>query len=230
MELDELHQTFAGMVPAPVRITRPEGFVYRYAEKTPQQFSVVKLARVLSGIRAAHLLIENGFLQEATVIQRGVDEASEDILFVVYAHTKGEFTKDHIAFLRRFWAEQASAGGHLQRPKIRDYITTTEAELGLGEAGVILQPMKQIYGLYSNYTHATSACVMEMYDGRPPKWQLKGNLKSAFMHDHQFDIRNQYFRGTTAFAFSALLFDRPLLLQKAMSLAQGFMDATRGED
>lgn len=99
--------------------------------------------------------------------------------------------------------------------------------LGVGDAHLILDPMKTVYGMYSSYTHATSLCAMEMYDGRPPRWQLVGNLTSAFLRDHQFDIRNQYFRGATSFAIAALMFNRPLLFQKAMSMTEDFMSKTQ---
>lgn len=59
-----------------------ESFVFRFKEKTIQHAIVQKLARVVSGLHAARLLLENGLLQEQGAVLRMIDEFPEDIMFL----------------------------------------------------------------------------------------------------------------------------------------------------
>ena len=72
-------------MPPPQKVPYGDAFVFRYKEKTIQQAMVQKLARVVSGLHAAWLLLENGFLQEQAAVQRMLDEFHEDILFLAFA-------------------------------------------------------------------------------------------------------------------------------------------------
>ena len=72
----------------PQRVPHGDAFVFRYKEKTIHQAMVQKLARVVSGLHAARLLLENGLLQEQAAVQRMLDEFHEDILFLAFAVIK----------------------------------------------------------------------------------------------------------------------------------------------
>jgi hypothetical protein len=74
-------------------------------ERTAQQAIVQKLARIITGLRAAHFLLEQGLLQEQAVIERVIDEFHEDVLFLSYGILKGE-TKNHKSFLIGFYEEE----------------------------------------------------------------------------------------------------------------------------
>src|SRR5438105_8925524 len=90
--LDKAFNRLESMVPPPQRVPHGDGFVFRYKEQTIFQAMVQKLARVVSGLHAARLLVENGFLQEQAVIQRTLDEFHEDILFLAYSVINKEHT------------------------------------------------------------------------------------------------------------------------------------------
>lgn len=224
--MEHTHSVFAAKVPPPTKVPFGDGFAYRYVERTLEQVVIQKLARIITGLRSAHLLLTVGFLQEAAILQRGVDEAQEDTVFVVYGKICGPWTPTHDRFLENFWAETPSQKGNLRRHEIRDYIATVESNLTGASHDEIVKPAIHIYSMYSKYTHAASAHVMELFDGSPPQWQLRGNANSQLQRDHLYDIRNQYFRGATAYAFAALLFNDPFTFRQFMSLADSFMKAT----
>ena len=62
--LDKAFKKLEDMVLPAQKVPHGDAFVFRYKEKTIQQAMVQKLARVVSGLHAAWLLLENGFLQE----------------------------------------------------------------------------------------------------------------------------------------------------------------------
>jgi hypothetical protein len=204
----------------------PGGYVYRYVEQNLEQAVVQKLARVVSGLRAAHVLLELGHLQEAAILQRSVDEAQEDTLFLLYGKLTDSWTSNHDDYLQRFWSEKPATERPFRRPVIRDFISSTEAKLNGELEAVVLHPIKSVYGNYSEYTHASSTYVMEMVEGNPAKWQLKGIRNSQLKRDHVYDIRNQHYRGTIAHALAALSLNDRALFERLMLFADEFMRST----
>src|SRR5688572_24186819 len=61
-----------------------DGQAFRYREKGAHQAIVQKLARLISGLHAARLLLHAGFLQEEAALHRMIDEFQEDATFLAY--------------------------------------------------------------------------------------------------------------------------------------------------
>ena len=122
--------------PQPVKRGR-DGFVFRYMEQSIYQAIILKLARVVSGLRAALLLLEHGHVQEQAMFHRVHDELDEDILFLVFAITNDEITDLHIKYLEAFFQEEFEDADNpiastLKRPmilrkKIRAYLVRVGA-------------------------------------------------------------------------------------------------------
>src|SRR5690348_18017446 len=97
--LDTNFHAMANALPQPRLTEWRNGYGWRYHERLIEQALILKLARYVSGLRAAHLLLESGFLQEQAVLQRTLDEINEDILFLAVAVTNGARTEQHDRFL-----------------------------------------------------------------------------------------------------------------------------------
>ena len=134
--LDLMDRTFRDFVnsmpskPQPVELSF--GKAFRFNEKDIYKAMILKLARVQSAVRAARLLLENGFVQEQSILHRVIDETNEDIMFLVYAVTNDEITELHERFLEAFWEEEIDESGNIvdskqkrpmiPREKIRKYL------------------------------------------------------------------------------------------------------------
>ena len=94
----------ASRVPTPQRIPFKDSFVFRYVEKTVHQALVQKLARLVSGLHSARLLMEGGFFQEQAALQRMLDEITEDIEFLSSSVIFGESTSLHATYLNAFFS------------------------------------------------------------------------------------------------------------------------------
>ena len=136
--MDKAFHNFEKAMPSkPEMIELSFGLAYRYKEKNIYQAIIQKLARVLSLIKAAHILQNNGFFQEQAILQRAIDETNEDILFLAYAVTNDKITELHEKFLEYFWEEEIDESGSMMdskqnrgmvpRKKIRAYIASIEA-------------------------------------------------------------------------------------------------------
>ena len=81
-EMDAALVALSALVPRPRAVTFKDSHVYRHTEMLPQQAIVQKLARLPSGLRAAHVLLDAGFFQEQASLQRLIDEIGEDVIFL----------------------------------------------------------------------------------------------------------------------------------------------------
>jgi hypothetical protein len=89
-------------VPPPQRVQMLESFAFRYVEKTIHQAIIQKLARIISGLHAARILLESGFIQEQGALQRMLDEFKEDVTFLSYGVITNDVTNLHLKYLEAF--------------------------------------------------------------------------------------------------------------------------------
>ena len=64
------------------------------------------MATVISGLRAALLLLEHGYVQEQAALQRILDEINEDIIFLMLGSTIDKITPLHQRYLDAFFKEE----------------------------------------------------------------------------------------------------------------------------
>lgn len=210
-ELDETFRRLEAQVPPPVE----EAKGFRYQEKTPQQALLQKLARYISGLRAAHLLLEHGHCQELGVIQRTLDEIEEDIMFLTYG-LAGAWTDRHDKYLAHFWLEEPGPSA-VPRDKIRAFVHGA-----LNDPSTANEVGRTIFRTYSAYVHATSVAVVDMCAGEPPRYRLEGMLGHPLYADHQEDIWNNFYRGLVSAVFVAKSFNDDPLLEERLNSMRAF--------
>ena len=93
-------------VPSPKLVSFGDGHVCRFLEKTLEQALLLKLARVVTGLKALDVLLAAGLFQEMAAICRVLDEIGEDIAFLAAAVTNAQKTELHDRYLKGFWAEE----------------------------------------------------------------------------------------------------------------------------
>ena len=209
--METSHATLAGRVHAPEVVPfGKDGPVFRYADKEIHQALIQKLARVVSGLHAARLLMEHGFFQEQAALQRMLDELNEDILFLAHGVISGNTTDLHQEYLAAFYEEEFdNPDGAIEstqkrpmvsRQKIRAYLSRVEGFSSQVEA------LRTVQKAYSGYVHGASPHIMEMYLGSPPRWHLRGMLGTLRADDHRRDLWNVFYRSIGSFFFAAQAF------------------------
>jgi hypothetical protein len=191
----------------------------RYAEQLIEQALIQKLARYISSLEAAQLLLDRGFLQEQGVLHRTLDELHEDILFLTVAITNDQVTELHRRYLAAFWAEEFGGADPVEsrndremvpRNKMRAYVARVLQATSNPSRDLAVS--KTIAKVYSGFVHAASPHLMEMCDGDPPRFNLRGMRSAARFADHEFDIWNYYYRGILSATFvGKALGDQPLV-------------------
>ena len=211
--MDETLRMLEARVPPPQKVPHLDSFVFRYLEKTIHQAMIQKLARVVSGLHAARLLLENGLLQEQAAVQRMLDEFHEDILFLAYAVILNDHTPLHQKYLDAFYQEEFDAPSALEstqkrqmvsREKIRAYVA--RAELAGADPSTGVELSRTINKGYSGYVHGAYPHVMDMFGGNPPQFHVHGMQGTERQEEHRYDLWNYFFRSIISFAFAAKAF------------------------
>lgn len=218
--LDKAFKRLEDMVPPPQKVPHGEAFVFRYKEKTIHQAIVQKLARVVSGLHAARLLLENGLLQEQAAIQRMLDEFHEDILFLAFAVINRDQTLLHQEYLEYFYKEEFDAPTAVEsshdrpmvpRKKIRAYIA--RVDLGGIDPSTAVTLSRTIHSGYSGFVHGASPHIMDMLEGNPPRFRIHGMGGTSRHEEHHNDLYNPFFRAIISFAIVANAFGADDLFQ-----------------
>lgn len=95
LNMENTLHALAARVPQPQRVPHMGSIAYRYIEKSIHQALVQKLARLISTLHAARLLLREGFVQEQAALQRILDEINEDITFLSFGVISNDITSRH---------------------------------------------------------------------------------------------------------------------------------------
>ena len=107
--MDDTLVHLSSAVAPPKKVAFHDSFVYRYAEKNINQAIIQKLARCISTLRAAQLLMEHGYVHEQAALQRVLDEIDEDITFLAFGVLQNDITDLHQKYLDAFYEEEFDA-------------------------------------------------------------------------------------------------------------------------
>lgn len=200
--MERTFRAYEAVLPKPRFVNMPSGPVFRFEEKSIYEAMIQKLARVQSLIRAARLLLHNGFVQEQSILCRAIDETNEDIMFLVYAVTNDKITELHQRFLASFWEEEIDESGSpmesqqkrpmVPRQKIRVYLANVEGADPDPSTGIAAS--KTVWKAYSGYVHGASPHIMDMYGGSPPGFYTAGMLGTSRIREHADDLWNYMYR------------------------------------
>jgi hypothetical protein len=222
----------ANQVPAPQSVPFVRNtFVFRYVERTAQQAIVQKLARIITGLRAALLLLRHGLVQEEAVIHRVLGDLIEDVLFLSYGILKNDLKgKLHESYLTDFYQEEFDNPGNpldstqkrspVPRRKIQAYIA--RADLRIGNPSHNQEVFRTIHQAVSGFVHAASVQILDMYGGKPPHFHVRGMLGTPRMPEYEREIWNYFERGMADFVIAAGVLGDLELQQRLFSQKQNF--------
>jgi len=190
----------------PAQRSFKNSYIYRYEKKGIHEALLQKLARYISGLNTVAVLLMTGYVQEANVIFRTLDEIQEDIFFLASAETSDARTKHHAQYLEAFYSDPvfSRAEGSLDIPKpslvprkkIRAH-TMNAMRQGINVSQA-LSASESIGTAYSGYVHAASENIMEMYGGDPPGFHINGMRGTPRVAECAASAENYIYRGLMA--------------------------------
>jgi hypothetical protein len=211
-----------------------DGYAFRYREKSAYQAIVQKLARLVSGLYAARLLLHSGFIQEQGALHRMVDEFQEDATFLSYGIIANDLTPLHKRYLDAFYMEEFDVAGKplessqnrpmIGRDKIHAYLARIEN--ATADPYTLQRAVCSVTKTFSGYVHGASPHIMEMYGGDPPQFHVRGLKHSPLYEDHEYDLWNYFYRGMCAFGFAAKAFGDEALFAQIHQYTKDFAKAS----
>lgn len=199
---------------------------WRYTQQLPEQAVVVKLARLLSALHAAKILLDGGLVLDVGVSKRILDEMGEDVLFIVGALHRKEFTLQHERFLKEFWQEEFDVSladelknsdrDRVPRKKVRAFNSKIP---GVNIDPEIRKNVQDVVGkTYSGYVHGAATHTMEIYGGEKPRFHVSGMKFTPPWISQAEDLKHYFHRSVCVFGIVAAAFDDQPLLSKLLTL------------
>jgi len=217
------------LVPPPRDVPLHGHPVLRYVEQTIQQAIVAKLARYISLLNGAKILMEHGQVHEQALLQRCMDECDSDILFLSLAVIRSAYTERHEEFLVEFWKEEFDAPNAMdstqdrappRRDKIRAWIANTVGD----DPSTAIKADRSLYKSFSGYVHGAAPHIMDLHDGQ--RFHVAGVHGTSRHEEHKDDLWNYYYRGLCAVAFAAKALGDEVLFQAVYTGRDAFAVAT----
>lgn len=221
------HGVFLAQVTPPEKITYKDSYVYRFSEKSLNQAIVQKLARLVTGLRAQLVLHENGLYQEQQSMQRIINDTTEDVEFLSFSMIYSDPTIHHTQFLAAFYAEktininsseEASKVHRVERQKIRAYLERISTSQIGGKS--LLDKTKKIYEFHSEFLHAHSAPIMDMYFGTPPHFHLGSMSGTHLQPIYMSQLWSSFYNGVLAFGYAAEVFKNNIIFDNCLEIAK----------
>lgn len=236
--MDQWFEALEQTIEQPCRIQKGSRYDYRYKEQSVYQAIILKLARIVTGLRAISVLNKAGLYQEQAALQRMQDEFCEDVRFLSIAITENDFTEHHQKYLDYFFEEEfddpdsaiksTQNRGMVPRQKIRAFITKDRGT-GLPQSDNV-EISRTISKLYSGYVHGASSQIMDLYFGNPPNFHLLDTINSPLRQVYTDDVLNYYYRALHAFAVSAKAFGHCELYNEIIAFSKEFARNSGCED
>lgn len=238
--LANMQRTVHGLavrVPPPQKVPFKDSFVFRHVEKLPEQALVQKLARLVTTLQAATILMQRGFVQEQGALQRIIHEIHEDITFLAYGLVFNDMTLLHKEYLDAFFQEEFDTDDPIEstqkrpmvrRSKIQAYIANKEGSSLDPSRAIALS--KTLTKTYSGFVHAASPQIMDMYGGNPPHFHVEGMLGTRRHAEYRMDLWNYYYRSILAFGIAAKAFGDQELFDHIHDFTVKFEEAAKKSD
>lgn len=197
----------SGMVkPEPVELG-DGNYMLRMPKRDIPHAIVLKLAKTLSALNAAFLLLREGHVMEQAVLQRTIDEANEDVQFLSLAIIEGE-TELHRKFLKNFWDEEFEDFAHtVSSHKSRDQVPRKKIHAAnsrlLDDPSGANAVANVIHKTYSGFVHGAAPHIMEIYDDRSGHFLVRGMHGTHRVIDHADALWNAVYRTGLAFIHAA---------------------------
>jgi hypothetical protein len=229
--MDGAFARLESQVQKPIKIEMHGHWAYRYAEQTIHQAMVLKLVRVVSGLRTAQILLEVGHVQEQGVFQRILDELNEDIFFLVLgANDAGPLHQEYLDYFfqeefedGKTALESAQKRGMVSRKKIRAYLASKTIDPSTG-----INVSKTVFNTYSGFVHAAAGHILEMYGGSPPQFHMSGMLGTPRAEEYGQDLGNYFFRSLLSFIGVAKAFGDAELVASLYGFRDRFDEVSSG--
>ncbi|BEI43615.1 MULTISPECIES: hypothetical protein [unclassified Polynucleobacter] len=158
-------------------------------EHTDSLVCYLKGMKAVSTLNASLVLLKSGYTQEVGALCRMLDEACNEILFLIKPEGENALSSSQEQFLDSFYQEEFSESKNiLEAHNPRHTVSSQKIHASIARTMSIsinpsdAQAMSSIVQkTLSGYVHGAYPQIMEMYGGNPPHFHMHGMLGTPRM-------------------------------------------------
>ena len=171
--LDEAVTDAVGRLPKLEVRKRGKEIIHRFPKKNLDVVLALKLVQLRGNIKAGEVLIEDGLFLEWYMVQRTMQDAMEDVTFLVDG--EGDEKKAHRRYMEIFFDEDLDKDGKLSkrtagavtRPEIRDTLRKVQQQLVGRDLSCdicdIYEQSRQLHRVGSGSVHGRASSIIRAY-------------------------------------------------------------------
>ncbi len=174
----------------PAMVPYAEYFVFRHNQKIRSDVlaSFLKLVRIASLLNASLCVMKKGFVQEAYILCRAIDEAVDEITFLALKIDGDGASLKQMKMLKEFYQEQFQDPLNVLNSVPRDRVGRKDIIAAISNMPIESSDphtrnkvVKSLHEVFSGFVHGAYVHIMEMYGGRPARFHMKGMPNSPYM-------------------------------------------------
>ena len=158
-------------------------------EHTDSLVCYLKGMKAVSTLNATLILLKSGFTQEVGALCRMVDEACNEILFLIKPEGENSLSNSQEQFLDSFYQEEFSDSQNiLEAHNPRHTVSSQKIHASIARTmSISINPSDAqamtsvVQKTLSGYVHGAYPQIMEMYGGNPPHFHMHGMLGTPRM-------------------------------------------------
>jgi hypothetical protein len=172
--------------PFPIKQTRVKAvgekdFYWDFEEHSVKTVMLGKAVRIITGLRAAMILADRGYITECGTILRTIDDGVAEIVFLIQGNKKP--SEEYQKFIRQYFEWMPENPNELTSKKSEGFVKRREILSGIVEEmkGVekntdkVRKTMTFIAYGYDKYVHHGYRTSMELYSGKTKQFMLRGH-------------------------------------------------------
>jgi hypothetical protein len=188
--LSELAAPLTPLKMVPAGPPEANGFRWAFREETERALVIGKSVRMISAIRAAFILVDQGYVTECGTLLRTVSDFSSEITSITEGVRSGTPTAAQQKFLQQYFTPIPEDPDEYDAQKTEHFVTRDEllsAHYRLAEeqykANVKDSPnpdrvrkvFRYLAHMYDKFVHGAYITAMELYDGNTWSFMVSGH-------------------------------------------------------
>src|SRR5438445_7999092 len=198
-ELEAALSRLVVKVGPPIYIVEADKPRFRYATPDPIKLMVLKAVRVVSGLNAATVLLEAGYVVEMGVLFRTIDDYVDEILFIGEVVETRTATTPQKSFIEAFFEDDTRTTTELlqdpprrrrvERKKIHASQDRVLGRFVPQRPGLVRRMARAIDDVYSGVVHGSLTSIMELYEGGDrERFRVHGMLDTPRIRTYRIEL------------------------------------------
>jgi hypothetical protein len=207
----------------PQELNGLQGFRWDFREKTERALMVGKAVRMASGIRAALILADLGYVTECGTILRTVSDFVTKVISVYEGCTRDDPTRAQKDFLEQYFGDMTQTPDEYDEKQEKDRWVARDKLIAAHvrwssenkqDPERIRKVLRFLAHGYDKFVHGSRMSTMELYNGFTHRFMMKGHELYLSRRGYKVAVASKLHEVLTALFFTAAFMQMPALAEE----------------